>query len=86
MSDFCPVSKIFKKISWHCFIIQEQASGQTESLQEALTTASGNKKHGMKIKYRLSDPKKVRALVLEYGKTSLTKSADNLADVFLSLK
>ena len=27
-----------------------------------------NKKHGMKIKYRLSDPKKVRALVLEYGK------------------
>lgn len=45
-----------------------------------------NKKHGMKIKYRLSDPKKVRALVLEYGKTSLTKSADNLADVFLSLK
>ena len=26
-----------------------------------------NKKHGMKIKYRLSDPKKVRALVLEYG-------------------
>ena len=45
-----------------------------------------NKKHGMKIKYRLSDPKKVRTLVLEYGKTSLTKSADNLADVFLSLK
>jgi len=45
-----------------------------------------NKKHGMKIKYRLSDPKKVRILVLEYGKTSLTKSADNLADVFLSLK
>ena len=45
-----------------------------------------NKKHGMKIKYRLSDPKKVRSLVLEYGKTSLTKSADNLADVFLSLK
>ena len=45
-----------------------------------------NKKHGMKIKYRLSDPKKVRTLVLEYGKTSLTQSADNLADVFLSLK
>ena len=45
-----------------------------------------NKKHGMKIKYRLSDPKKVRALVLEYGKSSLSKSADNLADVFLSLK
>ena len=45
-----------------------------------------NKKHGTKIKYRLSDPKKVRALVLEYGKSSLSKSADNLADVFLSLK
>jgi len=45
-----------------------------------------SKKHGMKIKYRLSDPKKVRTLVLEYGKTSLTQSADNLADVFLSLK
>ena len=45
-----------------------------------------SKKYGMKIKYRLSDPKKVRTLVLEYGKTSLTKSADNLADVFLSLK
>ena len=45
-----------------------------------------NKKHGMKIKYRLSDPKKVRALVLEYGKSSLSKSVDNLADVFLSLK
>ena len=45
-----------------------------------------NKKHSMKIKYRLSDPKKVRTLVLEYGKTSLTQSADNLADVFLSLK
>ena len=45
-----------------------------------------NKKHGMKIKYRLSDPKKVRALVLEYGKSSLSKSVDNLANVFLSLK
>ena len=45
-----------------------------------------NKKHGMKIKYRLSDPKKVRTLVLEYGKSSLSKSADNLADVFLSLR
>jgi len=45
-----------------------------------------NKKHGMKIKYRLSDPKKVRALVLEYGKSSLSQSADNLADVYLSLK
>ena len=40
----------------------------------------------MKIKYRLVDPEKVRTLVLEYGKSSLRKSADNLADVFLSLK
>jgi len=40
----------------------------------------------MKIKYRLVDPEKVRTLVLEYGKSSLSKSADNLADVFLSLK
>ena len=38
-----------------------------------------------KIKYRLTDPKKVRLLVEEYGKTSLKKSADNLADIFLSL-
>jgi len=45
-----------------------------------------NKKHSMKTKYRLSDPKKVRTLVLEYGKSSLNQSADNLADVFLSLK
>ena len=45
-----------------------------------------HKKYDMKIKYRLSDPEKVRTLVLEYGKTSLTKSADNLADVFLSLR
>jgi len=45
-----------------------------------------SKKYGMKIKYRLSDPKKVRTLVLEYGKSSLMKSADNLADVFLSLR
>ena len=45
-----------------------------------------SKKYSMKIKDRLSDPKKVRILVLEYGKTSLTQSADYLADVFLSLK
>jgi len=45
-----------------------------------------NKKHSMKIKYRLSDPEKVRTLVLEYGKSPLMKSADNLADVFLSLR
>ena len=38
------------------------------------------------IKYRLVDPEKVRALVEEYGKSSLRQSADNLADIFLSLK
>jgi len=38
-----------------------------------------------KIKYRLVDSDKVRLLVEEYGKTSLRKSADNLADIFLSL-
>ena len=39
-----------------------------------------------KIKYRLVNTEKVRMLVEEYGKTSLKKSADNLADIFLSLK
>ena len=39
-----------------------------------------------RIKYRLVDPEKIRILVEEYGKTSLKKSADNLADVFLSLR
>ena len=38
------------------------------------------------IKYRLVEPKKVRTLVEEYGKSSLRQSADNLADIFLSLK
>ncbi len=38
-----------------------------------------------KIKYRLVDEKKVLFLVKEYGKTSLKKSADTLADVFLSI-
>ena len=40
----------------------------------------------MKIKYRLVDPQKIKTVVLEYGKSSLSKSADNLADVFLSIK
>ena len=39
-----------------------------------------------KIKYRLVDEDKVRSLVAEYGKSSLQESADNLADVFLSIK
>ena len=38
------------------------------------------------VKYRLVDPKKMRTIVMEYGKTSLRKSADSLADVFLSIK
>ena len=38
------------------------------------------------IKYRLVDPEKVRTLVEEYGKSSLRQSADNLADIFLSLQ
>jgi len=39
-----------------------------------------------RIKYRLVDPEKIRLLVEEYGKTALKRSADNLADIFLSLK
>jgi len=38
-----------------------------------------------RIKYRLTDPDRVRLLVEEYGKTPLKKTADNLADIFLSL-
>ena len=38
-----------------------------------------------KIKYRLNDPTTIRLLVEEYGKSSLKRSADNLADIFLSL-
>ena len=39
-----------------------------------------------RIKYRLVNSEMIRTLVEEYGKTSLRKSADNLADVFLSLQ
>ena len=38
-----------------------------------------------KIKYRIVDQQMIRTLVEEYGKSSLKKSADNLADIFLSL-
>ena len=38
------------------------------------------------IKYRLVDPEKIHMLVEEYGKSSLKQSADNLADIFLSIK
>ena len=39
-----------------------------------------------KIKYRLIDQSTIRTLLEEYGKSSLQKSADNLADVFLAIK
>lgn len=39
----------------------------------------------VKIKYRLTDPDKIRLLIKEYGKSSLKRSVDNLADIFLSL-
>ena len=39
-----------------------------------------------RIRYRLTDPEKITSLVEEYGKSSLQHSADNLADIFLSLK
>ena len=39
-----------------------------------------------KIKYRLVDADTIYALVHEYGKTSLKKSSDNLADMFLALQ
>ena len=39
-----------------------------------------------KIKYRLVDQQIIRTIVEEYGKSSLKKSADNLADIFLALK
>jgi predicted transcriptional regulator len=39
-----------------------------------------------KLKYRLVSIEDVRRLVDEYGKSSLQESADNLADIFLSIK
>ena len=48
-------------------------------------TCKCNRNMGSKIKYRLTDPDRVRLLVEEYGKSSLKRSADNLADIFLSL-
>ena len=44
-----------------------------------------NRELNSKIKYRLVDSSKIRLLVTEYGKTSLARSADNLADIFMSL-
>ena len=48
-------------------------------------TCKCNRTLNSKVKYRLTDPDKVRLLVEEYGKSSLKRSADNLADIFLSL-
>ena len=53
--------------------------GNTDSCKHSSNIA------GAKIKYRLTDPHKIRLLVKEYGKTSLKRSVDNLADIFLSL-
>ena len=48
-------------------------------------TCKCNRTLSSKIKYRLTDPDKIRLLVEEYGKSSLKRSADNLADIFMSL-
>ena len=48
-------------------------------------TCKCNNTLNSKVKYRLTDPDTVRLLVEEYGKSSLKRSADNLADIFLSL-
>ena len=48
-------------------------------------TCKCNRTLDSKVKYRLTDPDTVRLLVEEYGKSSLKRSADNLADIFLSL-
>jgi len=38
-----------------------------------------------KIKYRLTDAEHTKLIITEYGKNSLRKTVDNLADVFLAL-
>ena len=48
-------------------------------------TCKCNRTLSSQIKYRLTEPDTVRLLIEEYGKSSLKRSADNLADVFLSL-
>ena len=48
-------------------------------------TCKCNNTLNSKVKYRLTDPDTVRLLVEEYGKSSLKRSADNLADIFMSL-
>ena len=53
--------------------------GNTDECSSCPTSAS-------KITYKIVNPRMIRTLVEEYGKTSLRKSADNLADIFLSIK
>ena len=53
--------------------------GNTDECESCPESAS-------KIKYRLVDHDQVKLLVEEYGKSSLKKSSDNLADIFLALK
>jgi len=48
-------------------------------------TCKCNRTLSSKIKYRLTDPDTVRLLIEEHGKSSLKRSSDNLADIFLSL-
>ena len=48
-------------------------------------TCKCNRTLNSKVKYRLTDPATIRLLVEEYGKTSLKRSEDNLADIFMSL-
>ena len=51
------------------------------------TVGCGNSNHSSnRIKYRLAEREKIIALVEEYGKSSLKRSADNLADVFLAIR
>ena len=39
-----------------------------------------------KIKYRLIDPQHTSFIIKEYGKNSLSKTVDNLSDIFLSIR
>jgi len=48
-------------------------------------TCKCNRTLDSKVKYRLTDPDTVRLLIEEHGKSSLKRSSDNLADIFLSL-
>ena len=53
--------------------------GNTDECENCLESHS-------RIKYRLTDVDTTKLLVMEYGKNSLRVTADNLSDIFLSLK